>query len=288
MPRLASGIHRSRGFTLVELLVVIGIIALLISILLPSLNRARESAKRTQCLSNLRSMGQMINMYANQSKGRIPIGFSGGATNKTFQNNYFLARKSSQPSLGLPVRYVALGLLYPANLISEGEGKVFYCPSVNDDTDHAYDSAKNPWPPSEGTCRAAYSCRSSDPVSMRPHGQQGVMWATTGIFDPLTEQNGTSVAQKTRMMRISRLKNRAIVADIISSPTRIRVAHVRGMNVLYSDGSAKWVDAGVVKRKDDGSALLDPSRPTQGLGSGFNSANNDIVDLVWSRFDNAN
>jgi type II secretory pathway pseudopilin PulG len=271
----------------VELLVVIGIIALLISILLPSLNRAREQAKRTQCLSNLRSVGQMLFMYSNQFKGRVPIGFSGGATKKTFQNNYFLSRKSSSPSPGLVVRYVGLGLLYPANLINEGEGKVFYCPSVNDDTDHAYDSIDNPWPPSEGTCRAAYSCRSSNPASLRPHGEQGVMWATTGVFDPLTEQNGVTLAQKTRMMRLSRLKSRAIVSDIISSPTRVRVAHVRGVNVLFSDGSARWVDGGVIKQKDDGTALVDPSRPTDGLGSGFNPANNDNVDLVWSRFDDA-
>jgi prepilin-type N-terminal cleavage/methylation domain-containing protein/prepilin-type processing-associated H-X9-DG protein len=276
-----------RAFTLVELLVVIGIVALLISILLPSLNRAREAARRTQCLSNLRSVGQMLNMYANQFDGQVPIGFSGGSTKKTFQNNYFMSRKSSSPSPGLPVRYVALGLLYPANLISEGEGTVFYCPSVNDDTDHAYNSFKNPWPPSRNTCRASFSARSSSPVSRRPPGQQGVMWATSGLFDPLTEQNGTGPAQKTRMMRLSRLKTRAVVSDIISSPTRVRVAHVKGMNVLYADGSAKWVDAGVVREKDDGSALIDPRRPTQGLGSGFTPANNDEVDLVWSRFDAA-
>jgi prepilin-type N-terminal cleavage/methylation domain-containing protein/prepilin-type processing-associated H-X9-DG protein len=60
------------GFTLVELLVVIGIIALLIGILLPALSRARESAKRVNCLTNLRSLGQAMYLYANQSKDRLP------------------------------------------------------------------------------------------------------------------------------------------------------------------------------------------------------------------------
>jgi prepilin-type N-terminal cleavage/methylation domain-containing protein len=60
---------RRQAFTLVELLVVIGIIALLISILLPALNRARDAAQTVQCMSNLRQVATALELYAVQNNG---------------------------------------------------------------------------------------------------------------------------------------------------------------------------------------------------------------------------
>ena len=73
------------GFTLIELLVVIAIIALLVSILLPSLNKAKELARRAVCSSNLHQISLGTTIYANDNDGKIPsayVGWSIGATRR--------------------------------------------------------------------------------------------------------------------------------------------------------------------------------------------------------------
>ena len=81
-----------RGFTLVELLVVIGIIALLISILLPTLSSARESSKRIVCTNNLRQLGLAQVMYTQDNNGI----YTGGARGGYYQHD-FLHWEQSRP-----------------------------------------------------------------------------------------------------------------------------------------------------------------------------------------------
>jgi prepilin-type N-terminal cleavage/methylation domain-containing protein len=94
---LRSDVLRRVGFTLIELLVVIAIIAVLMAILIPTLNRAREQGKRASCLSNLRQLQFAWHMYADDNDGKI---VNGSADWENPQRNEI-------PWVWIPSRYVS-------------------------------------------------------------------------------------------------------------------------------------------------------------------------------------
>jgi prepilin-type N-terminal cleavage/methylation domain-containing protein/prepilin-type processing-associated H-X9-DG protein len=100
-----------RGFTLVELLVVIGIISILIAMLLPALNKAREAAKTIACASNMRQVMNGLMMYANDAHGRLP--YANVATTASASGQFFW------PGTLIAHRYLT-------------SRDIFFCPSASD------------------------------------------------------------------------------------------------------------------------------------------------------------
>ncbi len=218
------------GFTLVELLVVIGIIALLISILLPALNKVRGAANRLACASNLRQMGLATRMYLNDNKGRFYMGESGTSTIRAVE--YHIFYKDGETHLKLQgfdvwyARYLSGTTASDIDAIRQdirtNTAKVFQCPS--------------------------------NPRLLATDNYSYAMLAYSAVDQPVTE--GLLMRIKRRYPETFGDYAPAIWADtmilrnVSSSTPRDtnhwdnRKAQPAGANVAHLDGSVVWLDYG--------------------------------------------
>jgi prepilin-type N-terminal cleavage/methylation domain-containing protein len=231
--------RRKRAFTLVELLVVIGIIALLIAILLPSLNKAREQAKRVACLSNMRELYQCMRIYAAENKDACPIGY--------VQQKAFSYIMNWCNGASAPPKPSQMGLLVVAGIVKNP--RAFYCPDETFDLQFTYQPnpspttySANPWPFATvaGSGRHTRLGFSARPIAFWPYNSiagGGGVPPTSPLFWLPSDGYG-----KITLPHFYSLKgNIAIIADTCTAKSMIVKRHKNGVNVLFSSGAAKWV-----------------------------------------------
>ena len=286
--------RRARGFTLIELLVVIGIIAILVGILLPTLQRARDAAARTACMSNMRQISDFMRLYAVQFKDAIPIGY----INSAKQVSYVLNSNGT----GSPHSVCGMGLMGVAGLFKQAP-KALYCPSEQDIL-FQYDTIQNVWcfDQPQGTngwnhlntqvgpdpgynlayTRMGYQTR---PAQRFP----GTGTRPDGYILPQIEYSRhyrsappSGVPEMKGFLRRSQLKNLAILSDMTNyGPQSVKVRHKKGVNVLYNSGSALFVE---LKAFYD----IDPNIPDArrwksippGIGTDVNSTSTTYNDAI--------
>jgi prepilin-type N-terminal cleavage/methylation domain-containing protein len=220
---------RPNAFTLIELLVVVSIIAVLISILLPSLAHAKRNAKRVACATNLRQLSIASRAYAGANEDFLPA-MAGQATSAY---NYSNLSWNIVGSAGPNASYYGPGLLFSSGTLTNP--RVLLCPSQKSDSFNGSSWAT-------------------------PFGKvAGVTYRPSYNFQPY------HTAGKVAYPKLTQLTNNVFLAnDIIQNDTELAHAGDSGTplwNVVYADGHAVGIRASDVFKK-----LL--SYPNHGVGGG--------------------
>jgi prepilin-type N-terminal cleavage/methylation domain-containing protein/prepilin-type processing-associated H-X9-DG protein len=239
------------AFTLIELLVVIGVIAILVSILLPTLARARESARRVACAANLRTVHQTFLAYAADNDGRVPLGYRLSPAVPPPDKGF--KQFNSMVYSGTAQKFCLFGVLQLAGYMKDP--RAFFCPSETN-PQSVLDSDTNPWPPGVRKTTnvfAGYGCRPE-----------------VALPDDFQKQPGLNVP------RLSNFRSKAIFADLTALPARLNTRHREGVNVLYGDGSTRWV------ARRDFAKPLDVEMKDLAVP---NAAANGPIGRIWDIFD---
>ena len=270
MKRVWAGNERTSrrgGFTLVELLVVVAIIALLVAILIPTLARARELTRRTLCGTNLHAMGKGWEMYFTNSNGRLPQFFNVlTMVADIFSQFDFMIYCGREHTTGMP-DYVNAGMLYKMEYV--GSEKVFVCPTVEANWGGSwYLDVENPWPVDKryGTYMT-YGRR-----RMLNYDDPGL--ADYGNFD---SEDDHIMLWSTGVDKIKNTSSFSWMADRFNTGSWAMLSHVPGIEVSFMDGHVVyWTDPTWNEKNQTGEVLYD-----NGIaGWGFNWLHDDIWMII--------
>lgn len=143
----------ARGFSLIDVLVSMAVVAVLIAMMMPSLSSVRESARRVVCASNVRQIGLGLAMYADDYKGLLPPSkFANPALRRLYQPQQMMVVRTNDTEVSA---WDGLGWLFVSGYL-EAPG-VFYCPSHHGD--HPYSRYAQGWSEDHGEIVANYQFR---------------------------------------------------------------------------------------------------------------------------------